>query len=267
MRILRAETRQSAEALLFVGEAPRYRLPLELRSPGEVGRYFSSLDWEQPWAAASHVSHQLVFASLNQRLFSGNQHGEPVVDEILSRFDALRDPLTGGWFAGQTAPDIVVNGAMKVFSGLQWLNRSYPDCTQLCDFALSRPFVVDGCGFLNRLFVLYHCRKGTPEKYRQPEIFEVAEKALEIALRFRKSDGGFSFYQERAQSVYYGAKVSRSLPESDLHGTVMVTWALGLIAEMMGLSSSDIGMFRPQGPPEFKSGPRNQADQALPCRK
>ena len=58
--------------------------------------------------------------------------------------------------------------------------------------------------------------------------------------KFRKADGGYSFFEESAERSIYGATVSQALKESDLHGTIMLTWTLAMIQAIrkrLGLNS------------------------------
>lgn len=233
-RNLRAETRQTAATLLMVGEVPSYPLPCEYTTEAGLKAYLEKFDWRQPWGAGSHLSHLVFFLSINRRTFGEPGNYAALMDLIGNFLASRRDPKTGCWFRGNPSEVIKINGAMKIFSGLQWVDRPYPDCTRLLDFALEQPFQTDGCGFLNRLFVVHEAMKGTPAGYRRDQIKELALKALEVIVRFQKPDGGFSFHQEHAQTGYYGATVSRGLPVSDLHGTCMMVWAIALALEMLG---------------------------------
>ncbi|MCK4389251.1 MAG: hypothetical protein KAV83_03305 [Desulfobacterales bacterium] len=147
----------------------------------------------------------------------------------------LHDEQTGTWFRGSCSSNLKINGAMKVLSGLQWVDREYPNTKRLIDFALVQPIQNDGGGILNRLFVLQQARKGALPGYRQDDIRKIAFHALEAVPGFQKSDGGFSFFfQQKSQTFYYGVKVSQGLPVSDLHGTAMMTWAIAVAVDLLG---------------------------------
>jgi hypothetical protein len=229
-----AETRQTTASLLMVGAWPDHPLPVSVHSPGDGERFILSFDWSLPWHAASHLSHQMMFLAINKEYFGIEQSYDCLINEILRGLEDIRDPATGTWFVGDTSNSDKLNGAMKIFSGLQWLKRPYPDCSGLLDFALQQPIRMDGCHFLNCLFVIYNCRTGVPQNFRQHEIIEFAFKALDEIDKFRKNDGGFSFYQDRSQMSYLGVAASKGLSVSDMHGTVMLSWALALIADLLG---------------------------------
>ena len=231
---LRAETRQSAATLLMVGEKPDYPLPQEIKTTDDAKKYIDALDWSNPWGAGSHVSHQLFMLSVNKQCFDALEGNKNLVNALLQELKRYYHPDTGTWHKGNPPDAIKINGAMKVFSGQQWLNRPYPDTRALLDFALKQPFESDGCGFLNRLFVVYQAQKGVEEGYRQTEIRKLAQDALRRVMEFHLPDGGFSFYKNKSQARYYYASVSKGLPVSDLHGAAMFVWAIALCLELLG---------------------------------
>jgi hypothetical protein len=246
---LRAETRQSAATLFMVGEAPSHPLPLEHLTEEGITIYLNKFDWRQPWGAGSHLSHLIFSLSMNRRSWGFHSNYDELMKVIFNFLSEIRDPKTGCWFRGSPPDVIKINGAMKVFSGLQWVDRPYPDCTRLLEFALAQPFQSDGCGFVNRLFVVREAMKGCPEGYLGDQIKDLAQRALEAALRFQKPDGGFSFYLEQAQTSYYGAEVSQGLAVSDLHGTGIIVWAMALALEILGAAGpSGRGQWRAHRP-------------------
>lgn len=236
---VRAETRQSASTLLMVGATPLYPLPCEIRSVEDVRKYMQGLDWRNPWSAGSHVSHQLFMLTVNHQYFSQLSSYEDLIDAFFDQLVQFHDKKTGTWFVGGPSDTIKINGAMKIFSGLQWLNRPYPDTRPLLDFALQQPFQKDGCGFLNRLFVIWQAIKDVPDGYRQEDIRRLAWEVLETVKLFHQDDGAFSFFQDHSQTYYYGASVSHGYKVSDLHGTVMLVWAMAIALEFLGDEAPD----------------------------
>lgn len=234
----RAETRQSAATLLMVGEKLDYPLPLECITPEEIRNYISAFDWSQPWSAGSHLSHLIFMLTANWRSFGEPTNYNQLIEIIIDYLDEIKDDETGCWYTGNPDDTMKINGAMKVFSGLQWLDHSYSSCESLLDFALRQPFQTDGCGFLNRLFVIHQARKASERGYRAAEVKMLAEEAMQQVKRFQKPDGAFSFYESGAQTYYYGARVSSGDPVSDLHGTAMLTWAIALCAELLEYSGT-----------------------------
>jgi hypothetical protein len=209
---LRAETRQSAGTLLMVGQVPRYPLPFPWSNSENALRFVKNLDWKFPWAAGSHLSHLVFFLTAGKSTAACPKEVAAIQDAILSFLDEIHDPETGTWYVGDIHPSEKINGAMKVLTALEWIGRPFPDCRKLVDFALTQEFVADGCGFLNRLFVVYAGLRGCPMKYRADEIAQLGQEELAKIGMFRKDDGGFSFYRDRSQTAYYGARVSKGFP-------------------------------------------------------
>jgi hypothetical protein len=238
-----AETRQSASTLLMVGANPKYPMPCELKKTSEVVPFVNSFNWDNPWSAGSHISHQLMMLTINRSLFNNGIDYEAIIDGILRQLFLIRDPKTGTWFTGNPSDTIKINGAMKILSGLQWLNLPYPDTRALLDFALQQPSQDDGCNFLNRLFVVWQAKRGVPAGYRKDEICSLAYDVFSKLDRFKKSDGAFSFFPDHAQNMYFGVKVSRGKRVSDLHGTVMLVWAIAIALELLGDEAREELMF------------------------
>ena len=235
---IRAETRQSASTLLMVGDLPRYPLPMECSTIEDITRFINSFDWTHPWSAGSHFSHLLFMLSANGQFFCKFFDYANLIDTALDCLAGFRDAGTGCWCKGSPDPVENLNGAMKVFSGLHWINKPYPDCQKIMDFALDQTLQNDGCSFLNQLFVVYHARKGCSLGYRSEDVKSLGRNAIDKISAFKRSDGAFSFFTDRAQTHYYGATISSGAPVSDLHGTTMMTWATAIA---LALSSETDG--------------------------
>lgn len=226
---IRAETRQSLSTLNMVDAAPPYAPPLEIDTPEGARHFVDMQDWSNPWSAGAQVSHLIFFASVAEQSETGQEILNTVCDALDERFDAK----TGTWGDPRSSDILKINGAMKILSGWQWCDRALPDLSALIDLALSQPFEDDGCGFTNRMFVLREARQYAPADYRRDEIAALARQSLTAVERFRASDGAFSFNPGRSQTNYYGAKVSQGKSVSDLHGTVMMGWAIALACDLL----------------------------------
>jgi hypothetical protein len=231
---MRAETRQCIGDLFNVGVKIVIPAPLEYPDIISIRRYLQSLSWNHPYSTGSHLSHLMCFLAINKESFEHSENYQDMVNEILQLLSQLHNKKTGTWFTGSPSDVFKINGAMQVLSGLQWLEQEYPISKNLVDFALAQPFENDGCGMLNRLFVLQQASKGIANKYRQKDIQQIAYSALDAICKFQNPDGGFSFYKHKSQHSYYGAKVSKGFAVSDLHGTAMMTWAIGVAIDLLG---------------------------------
>ena len=227
-----AETRQSASTLLMIGKKPVYPLPVPVKTPDEVVRYITSLNWNNPWDAGSHFSHLIFFIVNNKKISALSYNYQSLIHTAVKTLESYYHKPTGTWFTGNPSNTQLVNGTMKIFTGLQLLGYKHPDPCNIIDFALSVPFGKDGCSFLDLIFVIYQARLSNPN-YRSNDIKGIAVNALKHINGFKKPDGGFSFYPDRAQTTYYRARVSKGFPVSDLHGTVMATWIISLCLSIL----------------------------------
>ncbi len=241
LRALRAETRQSASTLAMAQAQLPYPLPAPYSTPEQIRDYLQELPWAHPWQAGSHASHLLFFFHFQDP----RGRSQELIATIYEELDRLRDPETGTWFRGHVSDSLKINGAMKILSGYQWSDRPLSHAKELLDFSLSQPFEQHGCGFLNRLFVIYSAHRHIPG-YREDHIKENALQALHGIMRYRQSDGVFSFYKDQAQKRYYDAWVSLGGKQGDLHGATLFTWACALCFDLLGIA--DLSGWQPSKP-------------------
>ena len=99
----------------------------------------------------------------------------------------------------------------------------------------------DACNDFNVVYVLYCCNKAVG--YRADDIKDFCLGRLSQYRRYYHEDiGGFSFKLDKANDVYYGAKITKGLDEPDIHGTVMLLWGITLISKVLKL---DLGLREP----------------------
>ena len=235
-RAVRAETRQSAATLLLVGERPLFPLPTSMwAAESDVRQFVRSLDWTSPWGSGSHTSHLVSFLVMNDRLRGGpSPHSSLLLDATFDEANRFLDERTGTWGQGAISPVQRINGAMKMLTAHSWAKRRIPYPENLIDYALDHASGADGCGVLDRLFVLHRGSLDAPD-HRIDGVRQFALSALDEIMDYRQRDGGFSFSPVRAQRAYYGALVSLGERQSDMHGTVMLTWAWAIALDMLGL--------------------------------
>jgi hypothetical protein len=233
-RSITAETRQSAATLLEVGALPPYPLPETHRDAASVRDFIRSLDWSIPWGAGSHASHLIFYLHSNAKL-KGLAAPDPRIDAAFEELDRVRDLRTGTWFTADIPTQMALNGAMKVLTAYRWTGRPLEHADRLLDTALDAKFAEDGCSFLNRLFVVQQAKAHCGD-YRREDVRALAETCFHRVLGFRREDGGLSFYTTRAQRRYFDAYVSLGGVQSDMHGATMLTWAMAISLELLGLS-------------------------------
>tara|TARA_B100000315_G_C14219030_1_gene425575 strand:- start:229 stop:627 length:399 start_codon:yes stop_codon:yes gene_type:complete len=102
----------------------------------------------------------------------------------------------------------------------------------LIDLCLSVIKNRDACDNFNLIHVLYNCHNKTD--YKKEEIEKFCLERLTIYNKhYWPNHGGFSFFNGRANKVYYGAKISKGLSEPDIHATHLFLWGITLITKIL----------------------------------
>jgi hypothetical protein len=229
--ILLAETKQAIATLAEVdqeGARPFKGFPV---TPKGIREWLGRLDWSKPWGAGGQSAGLAVFVVTEAPRFLPERDALELRDTCRAFFDELADPVTGAYFRGSSpAQGELVNGAMKVLMALDWLEQAihYPD--KLVATTLAAPPKSDGCHLVDAIYVLHRAlaARGADAKARDYCVNVFA------ALRAHEhEEGGFSFYERRAQTNYYGVPVSRGLDEPDIQGTCLLTWAAAMIWQLV----------------------------------
>jgi hypothetical protein len=129
---------------------------------------------------------------------------------------------------------------MKVLTALEWMPSPHINFSNLLRFALKQPPCGDGCGFLNRLYVVQQAFRRISSDEREvakEQVSSLARQSLQHALQFSSKDCAFSFNLGKAQQSYYGAVVSKGHNVGDLHGTMLMTWAIAISLDLLGEAS------------------------------
>ena len=67
----------------------------------------------------------------------------------------------------------------------------------------------------------------------------------DIFSLYFKEEGGFSYFQDKSQSHYYGIKITDSLKTPDLHGTLLCLWAINMILDNIERLEDDKQIIKP----------------------
>lgn len=228
----RAVTRQACAALMCAGSGPRSPVTAIPDRVDLAKRYLHSFDWNLPWGAGSHVSHLVFFLNMNKNIFGIHKPYNQCIPVIFEWLDQIRKPDTGSWYTGNPSTAQKINGAMKILTAYGVLNKAIETPELLIDFCLNAINQDDGCHNADILFVLHYCHKYTD--YRKEDIQAFCWKRIEVIEQFRKSDGAFSFYPDKSQTMIYGVPIARGEAESDLHGTILFLWSLKMIVDILG---------------------------------
>lgn len=222
---IRAESKQAIATLHQVGGKnlnPYLDFP---RSEESILDFLNNLDWAYPWHSGAQYAGLCVFTKTQE--FENKR-----VDILQSYADKLVDKDTGAYFLGAKPNNTeLINGAMKMLTGFDWLDIDihYPD--KLIDMCLSITPQNEGCDIVDIIYVLHQSSKTTD--YRKSEILKYLENLVElINMHSFKNTGGFSYHVNKSQTSYYGVKFSKGLNTPDLHGTTLLVWALSMIKSL-----------------------------------
>ena len=219
---VRAESKQAIATLNQVKN--NNNLPYEEfpKKKNEIDVFLDSFDWSKPWSAGAQFSGLCVFSKTQM------QDGK-LTKEHLEKYINSKVKSDGFYYIGNKPNFIeLVNGTMKVLTGLDWLDLPihYPE--KLIDMCLANQPSEAGCDLVDYVYVLYRCSLET--EYKKREIVSYVENLYELIFKhFYPNEGGFSYGVNESQKLYYGVVISQGLDEPDIHGTVLLTWALSMI--------------------------------------
>jgi hypothetical protein len=94
----------------------------------------------------------------------------------------------------------------------------------------------DACVFFNK--IAFACLFEIEKKYSAKNYAIIKKKFITEARDFSKLDGGYSFFKNYSQNMYYGTKIKSYKKCPDLHGTAMFLWAESLLR--MGLNRKSL---------------------------
>lgn len=235
-----AETRQSLSALMLYSELPN-NLKLDIpNSKEEIERYLSLLNWSEPWGAGSHFSHLMFFYRVAKETGQISlKQFDTCTNIAIEWINNIYHIDTGGWYKEDQTNRYIVNGAMKILTGLIAVDKVYiPAPEALIDTCLKATNDLDACDNFNIILVLNYASKQLQRNYRQKEIENFALNRLEkYKEHYKKEQGGFSFFLNSANTRYYGAKITKGYNESDIHGTVLFMWGISIIIQILGVEN------------------------------
>lgn len=235
-KAINAETKQAISTLYEVGSKNQYKIN-EIYFVGDsVLDYLNKLDWTKPWASGAQFSSICVF-SKTQSLGLKN--------DLEMFIDNLADETTGSYFI-QTPNSTreIINGAMKVISGLDWLDKEIHYPKQLIDFCLSNNPILEGCDVVDFVYVLYKCTK--QENYRKKEISILFNNILNDLMKlYVKKEGGFSYFIGKSQTHYYGVEITKGLNCADIHSTTLCIWSIIMILDLLEIIEPNMNIIKP----------------------
>lgn len=231
-KVIVAETKQAIATLAEIGQAADQPYAGFPTTPAGINDHFLSLDWTRPWGAGGQAAALVVFLRIESPKLLGPAKAQELLAHCNQFLEGLADTTTGGYFKGSTPEHgQLINGAMKVLTALHWLEAPihYPE--RLIDTCLANLPQAEGCHLVDVVYVLYRCLQQT--EYQKASIQAYCQQVLDMIRQHYQPDGGFSFYLDRSQTTYYAAPITQGLPESDIHGTCLLVWALVMLLEIL----------------------------------
>jgi len=199
-------------------------------------KYLNSYDWSKPWdAGAQFSSIALYSATFNLKL----------EENLISFIETKLDLKSGSYFDYEPeSPRQIINGAMKVISGLDWINYPIHLPNKLIDFCLTNKPEFEGCDLVDYIYVLYQCSSQT--NYKKKEIEQVFLEILDyLKLLYHEEENGFSYYIDKSQTHYYGIKISSGKNTADIHGTILSVWGIVMILTFLDKNKYDYKTIKP----------------------
>tara|TARA_Y100000817_G_scaffold265773_1_gene221733 strand:- start:12 stop:1133 length:1122 start_codon:yes stop_codon:yes gene_type:complete len=238
---IRAETKQAISTLYQVDSKNNLKyldFPFE---NNEIDNFLSNLNWNKPWSAGAQFSALCVFSktqlSKNQSLITSKK--------LASFADSIVNKNNGAYFKGaEPERSELINGCMKVLTGLDWIETSinYPE--KLIDLCLESKPSQEGCDLVDIVYVLYRSQKETD--YRKEEVVQFFYNLIAVIEKhYFYGLGGFSYYINKSQVNYYGLKITKGKNIPDLHGTTLLLWALSMIYETIESESISWKIIKP----------------------
>ncbi|CAA6604934.1 hypothetical protein MTBLM1_40138 [Rhodospirillaceae bacterium LM-1] len=243
-RLLIAESKQAMATLMQVGAYPLRLYEGCPHTPKSVHYFLSRLDWKQPWTAGAQLSNLSTILTIQRREFADICDIDRLLHGCVQLAGTMLDSESGAYFSRQRPEQHqMINGTMKVLTALDWLDAPIHEPRRLVDTCLAVRPQGSGCDLVDHVYVLYRCH--TQDPYRSEEIAAFCDTVLHRIYLHAKSDGGFSFYQNKSITGYYGLPISEGRPVGDLHATALLTWALAMIFSLTGRRSANWKVIRP----------------------
>ncbi|HUE88003.1 MAG TPA: hypothetical protein VMO26_18165 [Vicinamibacterales bacterium] len=243
-QVILAETKQAIATLRDVGVVAHeaYRgIPL---TAAGIRSHLSRLEWTRPWHAGGQASALAMLVAAEAPRFLDAWTAHALALACGAWFEEILDGETGAYFRGpRPRHNELVNGAMKVLTALDWLNVPIHRPERLIETCLMRPPSPAACDVVDAVYVLYRC--GMVTTYRQGAVQSYCRQALDLIRRHHNRDGGFSYQVGRSQTGYYGVQITRGLAVSDLHGTLLMAWAVAMIVEILERNTPRWRVIRP----------------------
>ena len=224
------ETRQNLQALSHIDADPgfsniaSYRLIEKIRFL--LMTFEDNFSFRNPWNDLAQLSH--IAFLLKDSLQPSELKAK--IDQIVNKIIPLsKDCHRPNRFE--------VNGLMKIIMMYNSVNAELPYILRSTAGSILRSIDLscvpnEGCDVTNLLIIYSGLFSHLSDSDKSMVLVNSERYLLPLLLRRRNEDGGFTFFENRCQTHFYGLKVARSANVSDLHGTLMAVWGISLLQRM-----------------------------------
>ena len=236
MKSVNADTKQALATLAEINEESFHKVEMPFLNAKDLLGYLEGLNWMEPWTSGAQFSSLCVYSRINENVF--NSELESFATKIF-----VQD--TGSYHSPNLSNKReIINGAMKIITGLDWINVPIHNPKQLINFCLSNIPESEGCDIVDFVYVLYKCSNQVD--YRKDEINKLFIEILEqIKKLYNEQDNAFSYFTNQSQTHYYGAKISKGEHRADIHGSLLCLWAVLMILESLDLKEENLKIIKP----------------------
>lgn len=239
---IRAETKQAISTLYQVGSKNNKKYRDKVFFENNITKYLNSLNWSKPWNAGAQFSALCVFLESQEKQ---NKLYIEMKKELVSFSNNIIDNETGCYFKNNIPEKTeLINGAMKVLTGLDWLGEPVHKPDKLIDTCLTIKPQGYGCDIVDIVYVLYRCSRYSDYKKLEIDLFFEDVEEL-IFNHYFLEEGGFSYYVGKSQLYYYGLNITKGLEEPDIHGSTLLIWALSMIYDFREKSNVKLNILKP----------------------
>ena len=237
---IKAESKQAISTLYEINsknKKPYVQFP---NSKKDIHNYLTKLDWKYPWNAGAQYAALCLFTA-TQDIPNKNES----IKELSGFIKGMVNIENGCYSSkGVSNKSELVNGSMKVLTGLDWINMEIHFPNNLIDYCLNIKPNSEGCDLVDVVYVLYRCSLETT--YKSDEVKEYLNNLVPIIkTHYIEKDGGFSYFKNKSQTHYYGLNITKGLNTADLHGTVLLVWALSMILSVLEYEKMEWNVLKP----------------------
>ena len=239
---IRAETKQSISTLYEIGRTNTKKFSAFPKGEKQINKFLRDLNWNFPWTSGAQLAALSVFSKTQ---LSEHEFKESKIF-ILEFIENLINKENGLYYnsANNLSNSEKINGAMKIITALDWLDEKIHYPKQLIETCLSINPNSEGCDIVDMVYILYKCSDVT--EYRKNDVARYLLALLDIIrIHYKKDEGGFSYFKNNSQTHYYNVRFSKGENSSDLHGTLLMFWAVTMILRVLEESFFDFKALKP----------------------